>query len=201
MSQAMVRRPPWVSTSTGPCSKPSRMPATTAAQAPVPQARVSPAPRSNTRSRMWPGLTTCMKPAFTRLGNAGWRSTSGPSVATGAVSTSGTTHTACGLPMDTAAINTVAACEFSSSGSCHFCQEFSGTATSPAGLNGMRAGSKIGAPMSTVTRPSSFMRSSITPCLTWTRTTDWSVSPCSRTNRTKQRAPLPQCSTSPPSAL
>ena len=53
--------------STGPCSRPSRMPATTAAQAPVPQARVSPAPRS-TRSRMWPGLTTCMKPAFTGWG-------------------------------------------------------------------------------------------------------------------------------------
>jgi hypothetical protein len=42
------RRAP--STRTGESSRPRRMPATTAAQAPVPQARVSPAPRSNTRS-------------------------------------------------------------------------------------------------------------------------------------------------------
>ena len=34
-----------------------------------------------------------------------------------------------------------------------------------------------------------------------TRTVDRSVRPRSRTKRTKQRAPLPQCSTSPPSAL
>ena len=49
--QAMVRSPPWVWTLTGESSRPRRMPATTAAQAPVPQASVSPAPRSNTRSR------------------------------------------------------------------------------------------------------------------------------------------------------
>ncbi|MCY1536039.1 hypothetical protein D9M68_714760 [compost metagenome] len=45
-SQAMVRSPPWVCTLTGESSRPRRMPATTAAHAPVPQARVSPAPRS-----------------------------------------------------------------------------------------------------------------------------------------------------------
>lgn len=44
------RLPPCVSTFTGESNRPRRMPATTAAQAPVPQASVSPAPRSNTRS-------------------------------------------------------------------------------------------------------------------------------------------------------
>ena len=41
------------------------MPTATAAQAPVPQASVSPAPRSNTRRRMASRATTCMKPALT----------------------------------------------------------------------------------------------------------------------------------------
>ena len=42
--------------------------ATTAAQAPVPQARLSPVPRSNTRSRMCSGDTISTKPTFTRRG-------------------------------------------------------------------------------------------------------------------------------------
>ena len=37
-----------------------------AAQAPVPQARVSPAPRSNTRKRIWCVSIICINPAFTR---------------------------------------------------------------------------------------------------------------------------------------
>ena len=44
------------------------MPATTAAQAPVPQASVSPAPRSNTRKRIERRPMICMKPALTRCG-------------------------------------------------------------------------------------------------------------------------------------
>src|SRR6185369_9299846 len=44
--QTMVRSPPRVVTRTGESSRPRRMPVTTAAQAPVPQASVSPAPRS-----------------------------------------------------------------------------------------------------------------------------------------------------------
>ncbi|CAG9205970.1 hypothetical protein BGLA2_1730006 [Burkholderia gladioli] len=55
--------------------------------------------------------------------------------------------------------------------------------------------------MSTTTSPLSCMLSVITPCLTCTRTVVLSVRPLSRTNFTKQRAPLPQCSTSPPSQL
>ena len=71
-------------TRTGESSRPRRMPATTAAQAPVPQASVSPAPRSNTRSLMWWRSTTCMKPALTRFGKRGWCSISGPVSSTGA---------------------------------------------------------------------------------------------------------------------
>src|SRR5690606_39058317 len=43
---AMVRHPPRVCTLTGLSSRPMRMPVMAAAHAPVPQARVSPAPRS-----------------------------------------------------------------------------------------------------------------------------------------------------------
>src|SRR5574340_1537716 len=45
-SQAMVSWPPRVATLTGLSSRPRRMPATTAAQAPVPHDRISPEPRS-----------------------------------------------------------------------------------------------------------------------------------------------------------
>ncbi|MCY1290285.1 hypothetical protein D9M70_394230 [compost metagenome] len=55
--------------------------------------------------------------------------------------------------------------------------------------------------MSTVTWPSSCSVSVITPFITSTRTERLSVMPLSLTKRTKQRAPLPQCSTSLPSAL
>src|SRR5690606_548114 len=98
-AQLMRRIPPRVWTSTSPSSKPRRRPATTAAQAPVPQARVSPAPRSKTLRRMVLRSTTCMNPAFTCCGKCGCCSTSGPSVPTGAWSTSSTTMTACGLPI------------------------------------------------------------------------------------------------------
>ena len=59
-AQAMVNVPPRVSTRTGESSRPRAMPATTAAQAPVPQESVSPAPRSQTRSAMRWRSSTCM---------------------------------------------------------------------------------------------------------------------------------------------
>src|SRR5690606_20404215 len=52
--------PPRVRTSTAASSRPRRIPETTAAQAPVPQARVSPTPRSQTRSLASPRPRTCM---------------------------------------------------------------------------------------------------------------------------------------------
>ena len=54
-----VNVPPRVWTFTGESRSLREMPATTAAQAPVPQASVSPAPRSCTRSRMWRRSITC----------------------------------------------------------------------------------------------------------------------------------------------
>jgi hypothetical protein len=65
----------------------------------------------------------------------------------------------------------------------------------------MAASSNTGGPMSTVTRPSSFRRGSITPESVCTRMLRPAARPLSATKRAKQRAPLPHCSTSPPSAL
>ena len=56
----------------------------------------SPAPRSWTRRRMLLRSTTCMKPALTRRGKRACVSTSGPITPTGKASTSSTTCTACG---------------------------------------------------------------------------------------------------------
>ena len=71
--QAMVSRPPRVCTSTRASSSPRRMPAATAAQAPVPQARVSPA-RARTRA----GAHGCGPPPAgnprSRCGKAVWHS-------------------------------------------------------------------------------------------------------------------------------
>src|SRR6185503_11149275 len=105
-SQDTVNVPPRACTATGESSTPRTMPQTTAAQAPVPHASVSPAPRSYTRNRIACRSTTCMKPALTRPGKRAWRSISGPSSATGACATSGTSCTACGLPMESSASST-----------------------------------------------------------------------------------------------
>src|SRR6185295_4268000 len=59
-SQRIVSSPPRVRTRTVGSSRSRRIPATTAAQAPVPHAKVSPAPRSHTRRRMLARSTTCM---------------------------------------------------------------------------------------------------------------------------------------------
>src|SRR5690606_1215663 len=99
--QAISSTPPRVWTRTGESRTPRRMPATAAAQAPVPQARVSPAPRSYTRRRTECRSTTSMKPTFTRWAKRSCDSMKGPHCSTGAVATSSTTMTACGLEMPT----------------------------------------------------------------------------------------------------
>lgn len=171
---SMRSAPPRVWTSTGEASQPRRMPATTAAQAPVPQAKVSPEPRSNTRRRTWCGVCTCKNPALTRCGKAGWCSISGPWLATGAVSTSSTRCTAWGFPMETTSMATV-----SPPGNAK--RQWSPSGWACSGKKGMRAGSKAGAPMSTCTRPSASSRNSSWPCLTCTRTGLRVVKPCSCT--------------------
>ena len=67
--------------------------------------------------------------------------------------------------------------------------------------NGRAAGSKRGRPMFTVTWPSLSTRRVMVPPLVSTVMRRFTVSPRSRTKRAKQRAPLPHCSTSLPSAL
>src|SRR5574344_2697296 len=99
--QAICRVPPGRCTLTRSRSLPWAMPTTAAAQAPVPQAMVSPAPRSNTRRRISLAETSCMKPTLTRSGKRSKLSSSAPSVPPGAVLTSSTSSTQCGLPMET----------------------------------------------------------------------------------------------------
>ena len=107
--------PPRVSTSTRASSQPRRMPATTAAQAPVPQASVSPAPRSNTRSAMCVARQHLHEAGVDLAAESAHAPRSrGPSAATGARSTSSTRCTACGLPIDSTATSTLAS--ISSSG-------------------------------------------------------------------------------------
>ena len=103
-----------------------------------------------------------MKPALTRCGKRGWRSISGPCVATGAASTSSThlhrmrvAHRQHGDLDDACVAERRAARARTPSPSARGAR--------PAASNGTRAGSKTGAPMSTVTRPSASRRGSITP--------------------------------------
>ncbi|CFO05153.1 Uncharacterised protein [Bordetella pertussis] len=71
----------------------------------------------------------------------------------------------------------------------------------PVESNGRDGGSKRVLPMSTVTCSSSPSSSTMTPVTISARSGLRADRPCSCTKRTKQRAPLPQCSTSLPSAL
>ena len=102
--------------------------------------------------------TICMKPALTPRGKRTCCSISGPWLATGALSTSATSCTACGLPIETTATATVRPSPSSSGQSGRPASAACGA--SQVVSNGTCAGSKSGAPMSTVTRPSSCARSS-----------------------------------------
>ena len=74
------RSPPARCTVTGLVRPPSRTPATAAAQAPVPQASVSPTPRSQTRiSELATGPRAARTPRWCAPGSAGPTSISGPS--------------------------------------------------------------------------------------------------------------------------
>ena len=75
--------------------------ATTAAQAPVRQAQVSPLPRSQTRILMGLSLTTRTNSVFTRSGNRGLFSNCGPICCRSSLSTLSTNTTQWGLPVAT----------------------------------------------------------------------------------------------------
>ena len=82
-------------------SLPESIPATTAAQAHVPQASVSPAPRSQTRMSICVGESTVMNSTFTIFGKISSESSIGlPYRATAKFATSSSRNmTACGLPI------------------------------------------------------------------------------------------------------
>src|SRR6185369_7557833 len=96
-SHAIVSEPPGIVTLTGDSARLLRIAATAVAQAPVPQARVRPAPRSHVFSRM-PSPPTEARLTLTRSGNVGSCSIFGPSSSIGMEFTSSTKNTACGFP-------------------------------------------------------------------------------------------------------
>src|SRR5579862_2270761 len=79
--------------------------ATSDAQAPVPHARVSPTPRSQTRILNFAGPATLTNSTFACSGNSACRSRRAPIPDTGAASASETKTTQCGLPTETAAVS------------------------------------------------------------------------------------------------
>ena len=100
--QSMWSDPPSSTTSVRRPVRPRRAVATPTAQAPVPQARVMPTPRSHTRMRTRVAERICTNSTFVRAGNSGSVSIRGPRPATSTASASGTTKITCGLPIDTA---------------------------------------------------------------------------------------------------
>src|SRR5690606_12338070 len=142
---AICRVPPGSRTSISRPTRPRRMSTAAAAQAPLPQARVSPTPRSNTRSCTLSRPSTWAKPTLAESGNAPLCCSAGPNRSTGAWSTSSTSITACGLPIETAPNSTGIPPRSSTYGS----------SPSPNPSSGMAEGVKSGSPMATRTRPSS----------------------------------------------
>ena len=96
----MISSPPrsWTWTSSPAGQRPSSVSAATVAQVPVPQAHVSPLPRSHTRIFRWVASTTSTNSVLTRSGKLAWRSNAGPMSSSFRQSTSSTTVTQWGLP-------------------------------------------------------------------------------------------------------
>mmetsp|Transcript_45097 Transcript_45097/g.143621 ORF Transcript_45097/g.143621 Transcript_45097/m.143621 type:complete len:211 (-) Transcript_45097:335-967(-) len=199
------RGPPGRSTWQMRSTRPSRTPATTVAHAPVPQARVAPAPRSHTRMRIWLLLSTWQNSVLVRAGKTTLFSNLGPISARGRSLTSSVPFSnssepsfpnmmAWGLPIDT-----MVASHVSPSTS-----KPPATTESPL-LGGMVVGtlapSRMGSPMSTHTCPSAVTSGMIRPARVCTR---WLAAPwpsMSETKRERQRMPLPHISGSLPSEL
>src|SRR5439155_1365351 len=157
------------------------------AHAPVPQARVMPTPRSQTRMRSLLAPSRLATSMFARSGNSGWRSRTGPKAAISMDSASATKNTAWGLPILTP------------TPSANGPRPTSRWRVSIGLASGISRQSSRASPMSMVTRPSPAASASSSP--TTVSMTTW-PRPLSFMRRSAtQRAPLPQASTSPPSAL
>src|SRR5690554_3230680 len=98
---SMVSSPPGSETCTGPLVNPCLADTTAAAHAPVPQAKVGPAPRSQTRTLIRPGSTTSTNSTLAFWGQTELVSRVGPHMARLTLSTWSTKTTAWGLPMET----------------------------------------------------------------------------------------------------
>jgi len=150
---------------------PFKTQATTLAHAPVPQASVSPVPRSQTRMFASALLRTCTNSAFTRRGNAGWNSNAGPIVSMGTNPVSSTNMTAWGLPIEAHVISNV----------CPLTSIVLLTTGDDSALTGIYSASRIGSPMSTVTAatrpPSTCSVRCFTPASVFTVISVLSVSP------------------------
>mmetsp|Transcript_36966 Transcript_36966/g.115788 ORF Transcript_36966/g.115788 Transcript_36966/m.115788 type:complete len:206 (+) Transcript_36966:311-928(+) len=98
-SHSMIRSPPGSVTVALRSAWPSSTAAACSAQAPVPQASVGPAPRSQTFILRCVGESTCTNSVLMRAGKAGCVSNCGPTAARSSASTSSTKVMQCGLPM------------------------------------------------------------------------------------------------------
>src|SRR6266849_1601091 len=167
--------------------RPRRAAATSAAQAPLPQAMVMPAPRSQTRKRRRCGDSTWTMPILARSGKIGSCSSRGPSAARSIASASSTKKVACGLPM---LVQTGTTSGPSVSGT---------LSVSQSRASGISRQARRGRPISTPTRCLPAACASSSPA---TVSTMMLSLPFSRmTSAAMQRVPLPQASASPPSAL
>ena len=162
--------------------RPVLTPAASTAQAPVPQARVRPLPRSHTRTSSRSPSRGAANSTFTRPGNRGERSSTGPTLSRGTSLGSGQKMTAWGLPTSTGQAEK----------------------TSPSASSSTE-GRTLGSPMSTVTwstRPrrrwSSRARG---PAPVSMVRQVLRVSPLSYTYLPTHRMPLPHMAPGEPSAL
>src|SRR5579859_5295092 len=182
--QSMMRSPPGRDTVTPLFARPDWIAATAVAQAPVPQASVRPAPRSQTRRRMRSGLSTVATLTLTRSGKTGSCSMTGPIAARSSAWVSGTKNMMCGLPT----LSAIGAASGSSPS-----QPSGSAAVSIAKASGTASHSKRGAPMSMLAPPVVRLLDRMPPSVSIEGSPPSSVA--------TQRVALPQASTSPPSAL
>ena len=152
--QEIKRGPPGSMTSACSSARSRSTAATSVAQAPVPQARVGPAPRSQTRisnrSREW----TLRKCTFVLAGNTGCTSKAAPHSSKGIRLRSSTGTTTWGLPIPT---------EATLRGTPSISNDPRGKPASDSSVVGIEVGSKKGAPISTCNCPSDINSGRIIP--------------------------------------
>ena len=175
--------------------KPLRQAAVTAAQAPVPQAMVSPLPRSHTRMTRQFRSITWMNSVFTRSGNKGSFSIRGPSCSRSRFMGSPPKMTQWGLPMDTQVmVNSLPAM-----------WTLRPTTLSPGRRTGMLPGLSSARPMSTATRTArpffSVTAQVFMPLLVSICSRGLRAMPSSYRYLATQRMALPHMAPSLPSAL